>query len=231
MKPKYVKLSKPYSQAIMKDQCPFCEHYMECNNYIMENDKYTYMLCKLRSNEHRYVWIEISPYRRRRVNAGDRYGKLVVVDINGYDPRGYVLWLCRCDCGNETIVRGDHLLDGSTKSCGCIRRNGGISTVLYGDNTKKETSSRYMRGSSRNPDGSKHKYPHEYTSRVGCAVDIPVKLYDKEDPYDPEKNGLKYVRLHCDECGGVVRYNKHDLMECERCGLIYEWSLSHHSRS
>ena len=28
-------------------------------------------------------------------------------------------WLCRCDCGRETVVRGDHLRSGHTKTCGC----------------------------------------------------------------------------------------------------------------
>lgn len=32
------------------------------------------------------------------------------------------MYRCRCDCGNEKIVRGSHLLDGTTKSCGCYGR-------------------------------------------------------------------------------------------------------------
>lgn len=31
-------------------------------------------------------------------------------------------WLCRCDCGNEKIVRSTELLRGDTKSCGCGRK-------------------------------------------------------------------------------------------------------------
>lgn len=30
-------------------------------------------------------------------------------------------WLCRCKCGNEKIIDGDILRDGSSKSCGCWR--------------------------------------------------------------------------------------------------------------
>jgi hypothetical protein len=32
------------------------------------------------------------------------------------------LWLCRCDCGGEGIVRGSNLIRGWSKSCSCIRK-------------------------------------------------------------------------------------------------------------
>ena len=30
--------------------------------------------------------------------------------------------MCKCDCGNETIVVGGRLNYGTTKSCGCLKR-------------------------------------------------------------------------------------------------------------
>ena len=33
---------------------------------------------------------------------------------------GRTAWLCRCDCGEETIVRTCHLRNGHTVSCGCM---------------------------------------------------------------------------------------------------------------
>lgn len=29
-------------------------------------------------------------------------------------------WLCSCDCGNQVVVKGEHLKNGNTKSCGCL---------------------------------------------------------------------------------------------------------------
>ena len=50
-----------------------------------------------------------------------RFGRLVVLaraeTIRG---NGNARWLCRCDCGNELIIRGDLLRRGLTKSCGCL---------------------------------------------------------------------------------------------------------------
>lgn len=34
---------------------------------------------------------------------------------------GKVRWVCQCDCGNQTVVVGQHLTNGNTKSCGCRR--------------------------------------------------------------------------------------------------------------
>lgn len=38
------------------------------------------------------------------------------------DKRGLIKWLCKCDCGNITNVRGDFLKNGVTKSCGCLQK-------------------------------------------------------------------------------------------------------------
>lgn len=34
----------------------------------------------------------------------------------------HIYWECLCDCGNLKIIRLDNLLNGSTKSCGCLRK-------------------------------------------------------------------------------------------------------------
>ena len=53
---------------------------------------------------------------------GQKFGKLTVLREIGRDKHNKVLWLCRCECGNEVIVRGDHLRSGNTTSCGCYHR-------------------------------------------------------------------------------------------------------------
>lgn len=51
--------------------------------------------------------------------VGVRFGRLVVEkpDVT----RGY--WLAECDCGNKKVVRGASLMNGNTKSCGCLTAN------------------------------------------------------------------------------------------------------------
>lgn len=54
--------------------------------------------------------------------TGKKYGRLTVVCRVGSSPRGEAIWLCRCDCGGEIVVRGTHLRNGNTRSCGCLGR-------------------------------------------------------------------------------------------------------------
>lgn len=55
--------------------------------------------------------------------TGQRFGRLVVVEVEGARNSGEYKWLCRCDCGGEAIVLTSNLTRGNTKSCGCIREN------------------------------------------------------------------------------------------------------------
>lgn len=49
---------------------------------------------------------------------GRRFGNLTVVAFEGKkDHRN--MWRCRCDCGNEVVVREICLKNGHTTSCGC----------------------------------------------------------------------------------------------------------------
>jgi hypothetical protein len=57
--------------------------------------------------------------------TGKRFGKLTVINrtenyINTFSGRVRVMWLCKCDCGKETIVASGELKRGDTKSCGCL---------------------------------------------------------------------------------------------------------------
>lgn len=55
--------------------------------------------------------------------SGKRFGRLAVIEqsTNNTNHRGK-FWKCECDCGNFIVTRGDNLLSGSTKSCGCLQK-------------------------------------------------------------------------------------------------------------
>ena len=51
--------------------------------------------------------------------SGQKFNRLLVLKQSHINREVY--WLCRCDCGNETAVRGCSLRSGAQKSCGCLR--------------------------------------------------------------------------------------------------------------
>ncbi len=61
--------------------------------------------------------------------TGEQFGRLIVTGDIGIQ-NGRHLWKCKCDCGNETIATQDHLLQGLTKSCGCLH------DTVYKENLK-----------------------------------------------------------------------------------------------
>lgn len=52
--------------------------------------------------------------------TGKRFGKLTVICRVENNKHGQPQWRCHCDCGKETIVVGQKLRKGITKSCGCL---------------------------------------------------------------------------------------------------------------
>lgn len=52
--------------------------------------------------------------------SGQKFGKLTVIKRSDRSSKK-VVWHCKCDCGNECDVLGEHLKTGHTTSCGCVR--------------------------------------------------------------------------------------------------------------
>lgn len=81
--------------------------------------------------------------------TGQVFGRLTVLKKVG-NINGKATWLCECECGSQTVVRGDSLRTGNTQSCGCVRSMGEniISSLLTENNVKfqKEYSFNDLRG-------------------------------------------------------------------------------------
>lgn len=73
--------------------------------------------------------------------TGKKFGKLTVISraTDYIKPTGHkiIQWDCLCECENKTMVRGEYLKSGHTKSCGCDKSishsitHGQTNTRLY----------------------------------------------------------------------------------------------------
>ena len=50
--------------------------------------------------------------------TGQVFGRLIVTS-RAPNIKGRTFWSCLCECGEVTSVRGEHLKNGATTSCGC----------------------------------------------------------------------------------------------------------------
>lgn len=69
--------------------------------------------------------------------AGQKFGKLTVLERIGKNNFGHYIWRCRCDCGNYVDAVGYAIKNGSWQSCGkCgkpVERAVDISGQVVGD--------------------------------------------------------------------------------------------------
>ena len=56
---------------------------------------------------------------------GRKFGRLTVIErvpIPQFTVNNHAWWRCKCDCGTVIETSGANLRRGSTRSCGCLRR-------------------------------------------------------------------------------------------------------------
>lgn len=51
---------------------------------------------------------------------GEKFNKLTPLFPLEKRVKRFIVWHCKCDCGNECDVIGSHIISGHTKSCGCV---------------------------------------------------------------------------------------------------------------
>ena len=54
--------------------------------------------------------------------SGKKFGRWTVIQKDKSDKAGIAVWLCRCDCGKESLISGNSLRSGNSISCGCFRK-------------------------------------------------------------------------------------------------------------
>ena len=59
--------------------------------------------------------------KRVKINIGDKFGKLKIIECIGSDRWCHKRFKVLCDCGNLKIVTGTRMISGGTKSCGCLK--------------------------------------------------------------------------------------------------------------
>jgi hypothetical protein len=96
--------------------------------------------------------------------TGLRSGRLLVVRYShSKDHRTY--WLCRCDCGNETIVTYGSLtgVSQATRSCGCLLSEARVNKATHGQSRGNKRTPEYraweaLKARCLNPNSDRYAY-------------------------------------------------------------------------
>lgn len=105
--------------------------------------------------------LKVKPHHRFKDVTGVRFGRLTALKIVGKErpSGGSSVWLCRCDCGNETRVPRSKLSAGHTRSCGCLideaRRAKAKHRMI---DTAEYQAWHKMRSRCKNPTDKRYKY-------------------------------------------------------------------------
>jgi len=143
----------------------------------------------------------------RKLNLiGEKYGRLLVLSFH-HDSKYGAYWECQCDCGKKSIVLGNALRRGSSKSCGCFGDERRIETktthgMAYSDEYRawirmiERTTSNSYQGTARYKgrgitvcDEWKHSFEQFYKD----MGDKPSKIYS----LDRINNNGNYEPSNC----------------------------------
>ncbi len=126
---------------------------------------------------------------------GKRFSMLTVVAYAGKED-GQHLWRCKCDCGNEAVVRQTNLQSGKTKSCGCLQEKQILENLKLCDGTSvailEAVRSRLL---PTNTSGVTGVYQNKRTGKWCAQITFKRKTYflgayeKKEDAVKARKRG------------------------------------------
>ena len=75
--------------------------------------------------------------------TGQRFGRLVVISRAEKSSDGHTHWVCRCDCGQDTVVSSANLRSRRQVSCGCLRNEKSFSRIfIYNSNHRSSRNKR-----------------------------------------------------------------------------------------
>src|SRR3990167_5618367 len=82
-------------------------------------------------------------FRNLKIEPRQTFGRLTVLSFVERRLRT-TRWLCRCECGRETVVFARNLQMGRTKSCGCLSAElARVRNARHGYTRKKRPSREY----------------------------------------------------------------------------------------
>ena len=174
-----------------------------------------------------------------KVEIGRKYNLLTPIKFFGTDERNNKLYWCKCDCGNEKIVKTTDLVRGVVKSCGCLAKQALIERCVTHGKTKHPLYSKWHTMKSRCNNSNNASYEryggrgikvcdewensfqafYEWAMANGYKEGLSIDRIDNDGNYEPAN--CRWVTQE-EQCNN--RRTSHKLTYEGETHTITEWS-------
>lgn len=147
--------------------------------------------------------------------TGRQFGKLTVVARGENSRAKKARWICRCDCGLNTLVVSSDLLAGKTRSCGCAKP--GESRALFGSNLPVEYNTWVnMRARCNNPNHPKFRRYGGRGIRVCERWDSFANFFADMGEKPSARHSIDRIDVHGDYCPENCKWSTDREQSCNR---------------
>lgn len=163
---------------------------------------------------------------------GKRFGKLIVLDTYKKNGENGYITICKCDCGNIKHIRKAPIMEGTTKSCGCLSFSHkmsktlpyklwrGIKNRIYNSNLKefKNYGGRGI-GMCEEWRNSFEKF-YDYIMKIGYKKGLQIDRIDNDGNYEPGNIRFVTLKENCNNRRSNVNITYRGVTK-----NIMEWSI------
>lgn len=177
------------------------------------------------------------------------FGRLTAMEPIQKEGRRGVIWKCKCSCGGSKDVPASYLLNGHTKSCGCINLENRMKQDITGKRWGRLVALQFMYVENNKShwlfqcDCGKQKViaasdvKHSGTRSCGCLANEHAARLNRQDITGERFDRLKAIcpteerdeagsvvwKCIC-QCGNEVEYSVNQLRSgrIHSCGCLYQ---------
>lgn len=160
---------------------------------------------------------------------GRKFGKLLVIKFVYFGNYKHAFYLCSCNCGQNIIVRGSHLIEGQ-KSCGCNKEHYKTGYNIKHGFAKKNNRNKFYNTWLNIKSRTTIKTNPRYYDYGGRGIKLCVSWYKFENfKNDMYESYVKHINKYGTRNTSIDRIDNNDNYYKENCRWA-TWKIQYENR-